>query len=126
MIQVWNINYSLRNYRIQKQPFFKIGALKNLAILTEKHFCWRLFWSPEGLQLYLKETPTQVFSCKYCEIFNKAVLFIEHIRWLLLRITYLNSWSFLNILIWVLLQTKQREALTWCCKVELITTFDIL
>ena len=37
----------------------------------------------EGLQLYQKETPTQVFSCKYYETFKNS-FFIEHFRWLLL------------------------------------------
>ena len=32
-----------------------------------------------GLQLYLKETPTQVFSCETCEIF-KNTHFEEHPR----------------------------------------------
>ena len=32
-----------------------------------------------GPQLYLKETPTQVFSCEYCEIF-KNTYFGEHLR----------------------------------------------
>ena len=27
-----------------------------------------------GLQLYSKETPTQVFSCGFCEIFKKTFL----------------------------------------------------
>ena len=27
-----------------------------------------------GLQLYEKETPTQVFSCDYCEIFKNSFL----------------------------------------------------
>ena len=35
--------------------------------------------NPEGLQLYLKETPTQVFSCKLCDIFKNAY-FEEHVR----------------------------------------------
>ena len=26
----------------------------------------------DGLQLYEKETPTQVFSCEYCEIFENS------------------------------------------------------
>ena len=35
--------------------------------------------------LYLKETPTQVFSCEYCKTFtNTNRFFTEHLRWLLL------------------------------------------
>ena len=31
--------------------------------------------------LYLKETPTQVFSCEYCKIFTiQTAFFIEHLR----------------------------------------------
>ena len=33
----------------------------------------------EGLQLYYKETPTQLFSCEYCEI-SKNTYFEEHLR----------------------------------------------
>ena len=45
----------------------------------------------EGLQLYLKETSTQVFPYKYCEIFKNS-FFIEHFRRLLLNIRiYLSS-----------------------------------
>ena len=36
----------------------------------------------EGLQFYQKETPKQVFSCKYCEVF--IPLFTEYLWWLLL------------------------------------------
>ena len=32
-----------------------------------------------GLQLYEKETPTQVLCCEYCEIF-KNTYFEEHLR----------------------------------------------
>ena len=32
-----------------------------------------------GLQLYYKETPTQVFSPEYCEIFLKNTYFEEHL-----------------------------------------------
>ena len=34
---------------------------------------------PSDLQLYLKETPTHVFSCEYCTIF-KSTYFEEHLR----------------------------------------------
>ena len=30
------------------------------------------------------ETPTQVVSCEYCEMFKNS-FFIEHLRWLLLK-----------------------------------------
>ena len=40
--------------------------------------------SPYVLQLYLKETPTQMFSCKIAQIFKNTFL-IEHFRWLLLK-----------------------------------------
>ena len=40
-----------------------------------KHLCWSLFL---GLQLYQKETPTQVFSYYYCQIFK--TYFEEHLQ----------------------------------------------
>ena len=30
-------------WNVEKQTFFKIGALKNFAIFTGKHVCWSLF-----------------------------------------------------------------------------------
>ena len=48
------------------------AVLKNFSIFTGKHLCWSFFliqlqaWRPAIL---LKETPTQVFSCEFCEIF---------------------------------------------------------
>ena len=51
------------NWR-NSQMFFKIAVLKNLL---------------KGLQLYWKETPTQVFSCEYCKIFKNVFFFIEHL-----------------------------------------------
>ena len=43
--------------------FFKIGVLKNFAKFTGKHLC----------NFINKETPTQVFSCEFCEIFKNTV-----------------------------------------------------
>ena len=40
--------------------------------------------SPEGLQLYLKESPTWVFSCEYSKSFRNS-FFIEQHLWLLLN-----------------------------------------
>ena len=65
----------------QKQPpemFCKKGVLKSLAIFTGEHLCRRLLLIK--LQACVrKETPTQVFSCEYCEIF-KNTYFEEHLR----------------------------------------------
>ena len=52
--------------------FLKIGALKNLANITEKHLYWSLF--SIKLQALLKRDPTQVFSCEICEIFKNTFL----------------------------------------------------
>ena len=51
--------------------------LKNFAIFTGRHLCWSLFLIklPPGLQLYKKETLTQVFSCEYYE-----TCFEEHLQ----------------------------------------------
>ena len=42
---------------------FKIGALKNFAIL------------PSALQMYLKETPTKVFSYEICKILKNTCFY---------------------------------------------------
>ena len=63
--------------------------LENFAMFTGKQLRWSLFfnkvtglpeWRPPT---YWKETPTQVFSYEYWEIF-KNTFFIEHLQWLLL------------------------------------------
>ena len=52
--------------------FFKIDALKNLAIFTKKHLCWRLFWIKLHQVCNFEETPTQMLSCEYCQIFRST------------------------------------------------------
>ena len=49
-----------------------------------------------------KETPTQVFSCEFCEIFRN-IFFMEHLRWLLLNLRILNFrlFIFLNMTNWI-------------------------
>ena len=65
-----------RTYRRScSQMFFKIHVLKNFTIFTEKHVSEQsesLFDKVAGLQFFQKETPTQVFSCEYCEIFKDS------------------------------------------------------
>ena len=50
---------------------------------SERNFFRGKFWGPKDLQLYWKETPTQVFSSIYCEIFKNS--FLELLHWLLLQ-----------------------------------------
>ena len=77
-----------KQFRCRSQMFLKIGVLKNFTNLTGKQLCWSLFliksqaWSPAIL---LIETPTEMFSSVYCEIFKNS-FFIEQCLWLLLDI----------------------------------------
>ena len=70
----------ISHYRSRhSQMFFKIGVLKNLAILT-----WK------------KETPTQAFSCKYCEIFNNNFANSTNFSWFLLISEIFTRWITLS------------------------------
>ena len=51
---------------------FKIGVLKNSANFAGKDKCWSVFNKVAGLTL-LKDTPTQVFSCEFYEIFKNTL-----------------------------------------------------
>ena len=46
----------------------KRPVLKNFTIFIGKHLCRDLFWRPSGLQLYKKDTQTQMFSCENYDI----------------------------------------------------------
>ena len=53
----------------------KIGVFKTLAKFTGKHVCWRLSYNKiAGLacNFIKRETTTQVFSSKFCEIFRNT------------------------------------------------------
>ena len=69
----------------------KKAVLKNFVTFTGSHLCWSLLliklqaWSSATL---LKETPKQVFSCEYYEMFKNS-FFIEHL-WLLLLKSHVN------------------------------------
>ena len=55
------------------QIVLKIGVLKNLAIYTGKHLCWSLLIKSQAFTK--KESPTQIFSAKYCEIFQNRLFY---------------------------------------------------
>ena len=69
--------------KIQQQSFTNV--LKSRCSEKFRKFHWKaaalefLFNEAEGpqphLQLYLKKTPTQMFSCETCEIFKNTFLY---------------------------------------------------
>ena len=52
--------------------FFKIIVLKNFLTCKGKHQCRSLFSINLQACNFIKETPTQVYSCKYYEIFKNT------------------------------------------------------
>ena len=56
-------------------------VFKHFVKLTGKNLFLFLFL--QAYNVIKKETPSQVFSCQFCDIF-KNIFFIEHLRWLLL------------------------------------------
>ena len=61
------VNYSLVFRSSCSQMSFKIGVLKNPAKSIRKHLC-------QSLQLYQKETPTQVFSVNIAKFLRTTFL----------------------------------------------------
>ena len=59
--------------------YWYLFKLVNFAIFKEKHLCWRLFLIKLEAFRPQKESPTQVFSSEYWEIF-KNTYFEEHLR----------------------------------------------
>ena len=54
--------------------FFKIGVLKNFANFTGEHLCWGLFLT-KFFTDFIKNTPTQVFSCEICKIYKNTIYY---------------------------------------------------
>ena len=65
------------------QMLFKIGVLKIFAVFTGKTLALESLFKKIADLKACKETPTQVFSCEYCEVFKKTFL-AERLRRLLL------------------------------------------
>ena len=82
------------------QIFFKIGFLKNFTIFPAKQLCRSYFLiklQASRSAILLKETPTQVFSCEYCEIFMNTY-FEEHLQTaasvlLIIKLVYNKYWA---------------------------------
>ena len=54
----------------KKNLFLKISQYPQKTLVLDFFFKKKVAGRPEGLQLYYKETPAQVFSCEYCKIFK--------------------------------------------------------
>ena len=92
--------------------FFRIVVLKNFAMFTGKHLCWRFFLiklqafrPPSGLQ-------HRCFPVKFAA-FLRTPFFTEQVRWLLLEISqelslYWLHMRMMNIVISWYLLTLQR------------------
>ena len=79
-ISKYKRSFENESYRSNHQRCsIKRAVFKKFLIFTGKYLCWSLFLTnlQAGLQLYWKETPTQVFSCEYCEI-SMHIYFERH------------------------------------------------
>ena len=65
--------------------YFRIVALKDFAMFTEKHLCWSLFLI--NVQAWRSVTLLRRDSRKFAK-FLRTSIFTERIRWLLLEISY--------------------------------------
>ena len=52
------------------EVFYKKGVLKDKVKFSGKHLCWSLFL----IKFIEKETPAQLVSCKFCQIFKNTFL----------------------------------------------------
>ena len=66
-----------KQFPTQKQPFADVLQNRCSEKCPQENTCVEISFliklQPLGLQLYLKKTPTQVFSCEYCEIFKNSL-----------------------------------------------------
>ena len=70
---------------LQNRCSYKFRNIHRKTSVLESLFNKFQALRPYGLQLYLKETSTQVFSCEYGKRFTNS-LFIEHPRLLVLSV----------------------------------------
>ena len=78
----------------------------------------------EACNFIKKETPTEVFSCEYCEIFKKR-FFKEHLQWLELILTLLFTLNLLKIGIHIFLLIS-TYILGWVKQKRTRHSFDAL
>ena len=84
LVQLLNIMrmkyaYFMNQIKFQEQLFADVFHLQYSQENSCAEVTFYLSYRPGGLQFYYKETPTQVFSCEYCEI-SKNTYFEGHLR----------------------------------------------
>ena len=103
-------------FDLQQRCSVKKSVPKNFANSTGKYLCWNLLslksQALQALQLYQKDSPTQVFSCEICKTF-KNTCFVEH-----LPAAASGSWkhSF-----WTCCKTKDVDSKEFFRKMKLTT-----
>ena len=64
---------------VRNMPFYCTqGTLMFLIVFRSSRSQMIFKIMPSGLEIYLKKTPTQVFSCEYCEIFKNSCFYRTH------------------------------------------------
>ena len=103
-------------FDLQQRCSVKKSVPKNFANSTGKYLCWNLLslksQALQGLQLYQKDSPTQVFSCEICKTF-KNTCFVEH-----LQAAASGSWKHS---IWTCCKTKDKDSKEFFRKMKLTT-----
>ena len=84
LLLVDSMEKSLKSFFYQKQPPAVFSQKRcSFPKFTGKHLCWSLFLNKVagwGLHFIKKETPTQAFSCEFCEILKNTFFYIKHLR----------------------------------------------
>ena len=112
----------------RSQVFFKMNILKNFTIFRKKHLRWGLFlitlqtWIPTILS---KRDPTQVFSCKYCEIVKNSFLYRTSLMTVSGFLTKLaeNNCEENHFLVEFFSEISEKLYLSFCCSVSKNNSF---
>ena len=101
--QIWSLNnfiqfsmqYITTIRSSRSQMFFELGVLEVCIIHRKTPVLESLFNKVAYLKAcnFIKETPPQMFSYEYCEVFQK-ILFKEYYRWLLL---YFHLMTYISV-----------------------------
>ena len=106
-VRTWDVDRFSKSRSSRLQTFFKTGVFKNFVIFTGKHLCWSFFL-----------TPTQMFSCEYCEIlknnfFQRTPASEKSIILINLRVYYFDDFIYSTHLVSVTLRNLYHIKRLW-------------